>query len=127
MVSKLTNEQWLYIKKVLKVLKDFIYTNAHGYMGQVLFINYNKPMLVFDGICYSVSGDYIEVDNNNKLYRPEFAKKLSYAFEKANSFIKKTGINNIEAISFLIDGSNWQMYEIYDSPINKGLVQISIH
>lgn len=126
MVGKLTNEQWLYIKKVLKVLKDFIYANAQGYMGQVLFINYNKAMLVFDGVCYSVSGDYIEV-NNNKLYRPEFAKKLSYAFEKANSFIKKTSINNIEAISFWVDGSNWQVYEIYDSPINKGLVQISIH
>ena len=126
MVGKLTNEQWLYIKKVLKVLKDFIHANAQGYMGQVLFINYNKAMLVFDGICYSVSGDYIEV-NNNKLYRPEFAKKLSYAFEKANLFIKKAGINNIEAISFGVDGSNWQVYEIYDSPINKGLVQISIH
>lgn len=126
MVSKLTNEQWFYIKKVLKVLKDFIYANAQGYMGQVLFINYNKAMLVFDGVCYSISGDYIEV-NNNKLYRPEFAKKLSYAFEKANSFIKKTSINNIEAISFWVDGSNWQVYEIYDSPINKGLVQISIH
>lgn len=126
MVSKLTNEQWLYIKKVLKVLKDFIYANAHGYMGQVLFINYNKPMLVFDGVCYSVSGDYIEVDNN-KIYRPEFAKKLSYAFEKANSFIKKASINNIEVISFWVDESNCQVYEIYDSPINKGLVQISIH